>query len=236
MEEKKENNIQKNDCDGDSSNNTKIDENTYFKIFSENIGELHPIINLKNLSNCFPLNLKCNCFIFNIFQIFFFNSILYSEKIIERRIYNKNRSKIFYPITNEYSKLLLSIIISMVCLVIIKLIIFYTIEQKDKLNSKAQVKGVIVKDEGYNDFKKKIFKRRLFAEIIILFFSLFSFFYVTVFCSIYRKTQINWFLGGIYCLIFEWVILSNLYIAIISFVQKKEKEDVVHYMKVLFCF
>ena len=124
----------------------------------------------------------------------------------------------------------------MVCLVIIKLIIFYTIEQKDKLNSKAQVKGVIVKDEGYNDFKKKIFKRRLFAEIIILFFSLFSFFYVTVFCSIYRKTQINWFLGGIYCLIFEWVILSNLYIAIISFVQKKEKEDVVHYMKVLFCF
>ena len=95
MEEKKENNIQKNDCDGDSSNNTKIDENTYFKIFSENIGELHPIINLKNLSNCFPLNLKCNCFIFNIFQIFFFNSILYSEKIIERRIYNKNRSKFF---------------------------------------------------------------------------------------------------------------------------------------------
>ncbi len=222
----------KYDSDGDSSNN----KNTYFQIFSENIQELHPIINLKNLSNCFPLNLKCNCFIFNIFQIFFFNSILYSEKIIERRIYNKNRSNIFYPITNEYGKLLLSIIISMVCLFIIKLIIIYTIEQKDKLNSKTQVRGVIDKNKACDDFKKKMFLRRLIAEIIILIFSLFSFFYVTVFCSLYRKTQINWFLGGIYCLIFEWVILSNLYIAIISFVQQKEKEDVVHYMKVLFCF
>ena len=136
-----------------SSNN----KNTYFKIFSENIGELHPIINLKNLSNFFPLDLKCICFIFNILQIFFFNSILYSEKIIERRIYNKNRSKIFYPITNEYCKLLLSIIISMVCLFTIKLIIIYTIEQKVKLNSKAQTSGTVVNDKGFNVFKKKYF-------------------------------------------------------------------------------
>ena len=121
-------------------------------------------------------------------------------------------------------QLLLSIIISMVCLFTIKLIIIYTIEQKDKLNSKAQVKGVIVKDEGYNDFKKKIFKRRLFAEIIILFFSLFSFFYVTVFCSLYRKTQINWFLGGIYCLIFEWVILSNYILLLFHLFKKRRKK------------
>ena len=144
--------------------NSSNNKNTYFKIFSENIGELYPIINLKNLSNFFPFYLKCNCFIFNILQIFFINSILYSEKIIERRIYNKNRSNIFYPITNEYGKLLLSIIISMVCLFIIKLIIF--IEQK------------------------YILRRRLIAKIIILIFSLFSFFYVTVFCSIYRKLKL----------------------------------------------
>jgi hypothetical protein len=52
----------------------------------------------------------------------------------------------------------------------------------------------------------------------------------------YNQTQLNLIIGSIYGILGEWIILSPLYIFIISIVQYNWKEDCTYYMKRLFFF
>ena len=85
----------------------------------------------------------------------------------------------------------------------------------------------------------KIFHiRRIICCSIMFIFTIFLFFYNIVFCSLYNNTQIIWFYSGIWCLLFEWIILSPLYILLISYVEKKGriKKKSSYLMKQLFFF
>ena len=96
-------------------------------------------------------------------------------------------------------------------------------------------------NEGIQEEKtqlKNFFFRRIIISIFMNVFSIFLFYYVIVFCSLYRNTQLNWFISGIWCLLIEWVILSPLYILIISIIEKKGRSQKIssYYMKKLFMF
>ena len=111
-----------------------------------------------------------------------------------------------------------------------------TIEQNNKIKSGLTVKGQENREKIIKEFNRNIFIRRLISKIIMGIIIIFFFYYSTAFCAIYRKTQFNWFIGGIWCLLIEWIILSPLYILIISLVQKLNAEEIAYYMKNLFIF
>ena len=69
-----------------------------------------------------PILFNLWIFIFNISNLFGFNAILYSEKLIEKRIYNKHRDNFAYPMSKEFGKIILSILITMLFTIIIAFI------------------------------------------------------------------------------------------------------------------
>ena len=63
----------------------------------------------------------------------------------------------------------------------------------------------------------------------MLIFTVFLFSYIIVFCSMYKHTQVNWLYSGFWCLSFEWIVLTPLYILIISILEKKGKKETQSY-------
>ena len=132
-------------------------------------------------------------------------------------------------------KILLSILFSIVCNFIIKLIILISYGKIIVFNFKIKNKDLKNKKKMINDFNKNIFIRRLICMILMGIIIIFFFYYSTVFCGMYRKTQLNWFIGGIWSLLFEWIILSPLYLLFISCIEKFS-EKISYYMKSLFVY
>ena len=219
------------------NSNSQINENlSYLQIFKNNLFNLHPVLLISKNSNLLPFNLNIFIFSFNILIIFGFNAIFYSENIIEKRITNNNRNKIYYPISNEIIKILLSILFTIVCNFIIKLIILITLEQNNQFKNNIKINGEENRKKAIKEFNKNIFIRRLISKIVMGIIIIFFFYYCTAFCGIYRKTQLNWLIGGIWSLLFEWIILTPLYILLISLIEKLKVENVSYYMKNLFIF
>ena len=178
-------------------------------------------------------------FAFNIVLIFSGNAFFYFESIIEKRIPNNNRSKFIYPITKEYMKIIISIIFSMIGMLILRLIILVP-----RLKNKKIYQYLTSESDNEDNIKqeKKMLKeyyiRRMISCLIMLIFTVFTFYYVIVFCALYKNTQMSWLISGVWSLIIEWFILCPLYILIISIVEKKGRSQRIssYYMKQFFLF
>ena len=118
---------------------------------------------------------------------------------------------------------------------IMKLIIIVSIQNKNKLQSFSNTDEKL-RREFIKKFTMKFLIRRIIALFLMLIISVCLFYYVVAFCRMYNQTQLNWIIGSIYGILGEWIILSPLYIFIISIVQYKWKEDWTYYMKRLFFF
>ena len=133
-----------------------------------------------------------------------------------------------YPIRNEFLKIVYSILSSIILTLIIRLINFTKYEKMEELKTKENV--VI---EHYSN---KMFKRRLFGGMIMLILSIFLTFYTCVFCLIYVNTQIGWLYSGIWTILINWIIISNIYIFLISIIEFGECKKVSYIMKQFFIF
>ena len=204
-------------------------------ILIRNFLEHFPIISFFNNTFLNDLFINISFFIFNVVLIFGFNAIFYSENMIEKRIFNQNRNKFIYSLSNEIIRLLLSLIFSMIIMLIIRLIILIP-----RLNNKKILK---LHNEGKQLEKEKellklFYIRRIISCFIMVIISIFLFYYSIVFCSMYKNTQLNWFISCLWCLLFEWAILCPIYIIIISIVEKMGRSQKIssYYMKQLFLF
>ena len=207
-------------------------------ILIHNFKKLYPFMNLFRNTLRYPLFINISFFVFNLVVIFGSNALFYSENIIEKRIMNSKRNTFIYALNKEPIKIILSLLLSMICMLIVRAIIIIPRIQNKKLYE--YIKSHEIK-EGLQEEKtqlKNFFFRRIIISIFMNVFSIFLFYYVIVFCSLYRNTQLNWFISGIWCLLIEWVILSPLYILIISIIEKKGRSQKIssYYMKKLFMF
>ena len=194
----------------EQKNNNNIEKKeTFSYIYFQNIK--NSIYN-NNINKWFNLIF----FIINVILIIGFNAIFYTENLIEKRIYDKKRNSIFYPIKNELIKIILSIILTISLNIIIRLIINLIYQNKEKEKSKKTLIEFIIK------------------MIIILYFI----FYFVIFSYFYRKTLKNLLVGGIFSLLIK-LIVSQLYVFIISIIEfyKVYKfKDFLKYMKDVFYY
>lgn len=207
---------------------------SFCEIFISNLKELHPILSLFYNSFVTPILITSWIFVFNILTVFGFIAVYLTEDDIEERIYSTNRSKFYYSISKEYQQIIYSILTSIGFALIIRAISVVTYLQKEEVIKeylKEKDKNKIVKD-----FEKSMLVRRIIIAIFMLALTVFLFYYSTVFCGIYIHTQSGWFYSGIWSLLILWIVLNNIYIFIISLIEKGGSLKCSYYMKRFYPF
>lgn len=207
---------------------------TFCETFLSNLKELHPILSLVYNSFLTPVLFTSGIFIFNIFNIFGFNAVYFTEKQVEDRIYATNREKFIYPMSKEYLKIIYSIITSIGLIVVVRAISLVTLFQKE--NVIKEYAKAVDKIKIIQDFSKSQLMKRVIAGIIMIGLSTFLFYYSTVFCGMYIHTQSGWFNSGVWSLLIVWVVLSNFYIFVITVIETIGCVKCSYYMKRLFFF
>lgn len=251
--------------DNESNNNHKTDEKRIIEIkkikkeekidksnikrqnicenYYENIKNLHPLFSLFRISIIYPLNLRSYFFTFNNLILFGFNALLYLESDIEKRIYDNQRNSFIYPMKKEYIKIILSILCQIIITFILKIFMTAPYNKRkelfDEINAEIKEKkenNIIKKIKNFeNEF---ILRRTILGFIMILIIGFF-YYYCTGFCDIYLNTKTNWFYSGIWSLLINWIILSPIYIFIISIIDnlKNNPNNCLSYnLKRLFFF
>ena len=232
----------------DNEENNKKPYNVEFaSSIIKNFFELHPLATLFRVSIISPLILNSWFFVYNMLSLFGFNALLYYEDLIEKRIYDKRRNNFAYPMRKEFHKILLSIIIQAILTTLLKFLVIVMLKDRNELKNNLGQKFNLKEKEFVDDkivyridqFQKDMLLRRIIACIIMTFIIVFFFWYSVAFCGIYIKTQINWFYSGIWSLIWNWFILSPIYIIVITIIEIKKRDSfdpLVYNLKRLFCF
>ncbi len=217
------------------------DENkeNFIKILGNNFLHHHPLLRFSRITYFKPILTNVALFAFNCSLIFGTNAAFYFENLIEKRIYDENRNKFTYPFKYEIVKMILSLLTSIFGMVIIRLIMIISRKKVRQIREFNEKKHFTNEKEFRKLFELKGYLiRRIISCIVMLVITCFFFIYCLVFCSVYKNTQFNWFVGGILCLLFEFFILAPIYILIISIVEKKGgiKKTTSFYMKKLLLF
>jgi hypothetical protein len=79
--------------------------------------------------------------------------------------------------------------------------------------------------------------RRIIACGLMFILEIFFTVYCIGFCGVYIRTQISWFFAGVWACFIDWILLSTLFVLIITFIEVKcDCEKGIHIMKQLFMF
>ena len=146
----------------------------------------------------------------------------------------------------EFHKIILSILCQAITTTLIKLIIIVRLEKREDLKNNFLECTLKSKEDFINkilkaieNFRNEMLIRRLIGASIMLICLAFFFFYSVAFCGIYIKTQKNWFYAGIWSLFLNWFLFSPIFIIIISLIEYTKQNSfnqIVYYLKRLFCF
>ena len=225
-----DNEVKENSLNDIISEKEKKKEKSFIKIVLRSAFEVYPLFTFWNKSIYTHISINICFFAFNFVLIFGFNSLLYTENIIEKRIKDINRNKFIYPLIQETPKIILSLTLSIIVMLVLRIINLIPRSKNEKLleliNSNNNIENI---QEQKNTILKPFFIRRFISCLIMLIFTVFLFSYIIVFCSMYKHTQINWLYSGLWCLSFEWIVLTPLYILIISILEKKGKKETQSY-------
>ena len=222
-------------------NETKVNEITedinnedFNIIFSRNFIILHPLTFLCKESILCPLSYKLIIFFNEIINILGWNSVLFDEQRIEKRIYDNNRNNFFYSLINEFDRIFTSILITIISTVILRFFNLTLLKEEKNDDDINETETSSKIEEKIKKIKNNKF--RIIGFIIMIFFFIFFWFYCTMFCSMYVNTQFDWLYSVIWSLLFIYLIFSPSYIFVISLFDINEKEKCSYYMKMLFIF
>ena len=126
--------------------------------------------------------LKIQLFVFAIIIFIVFNTLFYSDKDVSHTYQNQGKFDILYTLPKT--------IFSSVISAVINFILKFLSLSNEKIKQLANIKNIKL-------FQKKlcleiqIIKRKIFMfHILIFLFTLFFWFYITLFCAVYRNSQI----------------------------------------------
>ena len=192
-------------------------------------------------------SLRISLFIFNYSCDLALNSFFYSnQKISDKYHYNGNNLRLFVLINN----ITISIVSTIVSIIIIKFLsilthskgrinkIFNEIKnnsnQKELENNKNNNINIYIERlyKISNILKIKIVCYIVFELTILLFF----FYYVTGFCIVYQKTQIDWLLDSIMSILLSilFKLLYSFFIAMLYITSLKKKSKILFKIALFF--
>lgn len=193
---------------------------SFKEVFIHNLISLHSITTLFNLTITKPLFLKVAIFFFNIFCIFGFNALYYTENNFDMRMTDDFRDNFAYPMKSEFDIIISSIVTTMALTMIIKAVNYVSEFDKEELSVTCQKANNINQAyQGIKDFWRKGLWKRILSYILMILISGFLCYYSVVFCGIYIKTQYTWSYSGVWAILLNWVLFCPFSILIISAIE-----------------
>jgi len=184
-------------------------------------------------------SLRISLFIFKYSCDFALNSIFYSnEKISDKYHYNGNKLRLFVLVNN----ITISIFSTIVSVIIIKFLYILTHSKSgintifNEIKDKSNKNELKYKKDNNNIYIERIYKVcnilkiKIVCYIVIEFLILlFFFYYVTGFCIVYQKTQIDWIFDSITSILLSilFKLLLSFFIAILYIISLKCKSKLL---------
>jgi hypothetical protein len=191
-------------------------------------------------------SLRITLFIFNYSCDLALNSLFYSnQKISDKYHYNGNNLRLFVLINN----ITISLFSTIISILIIKILSIFT-HSKTRINkifneikNKSNQKELEYKKNNINFYIERIYKICNILKIKIVFYIvfefailLFFFYYVTGFCIVYQKTQIDWLLDSITSVLLPilFKLFYSFFIAILYIISLKKKSKILFKIAIFF--
>ena len=173
------------------------DKRTTIEMFIELIKEKIPLLKSYYKKYIFDLHsINVSLCIIHTSLIFNLNIIFYNNNIISNKFYNQ--SSFIY----DFIRIIISSILTYIIFSFYKYFFSY-IQLIEQLLFELKTKRIFIKVilRHLKKIKFKLGYMMLLNTLIIIFF----FFYSSIFCALYEKNQINWFIGGIISLIINYI-------------------------------
>ena len=191
-------------------------------------------------------SLRISLFIFNYSCDLALNSFFYSnEKISDKYHYNGNNLRLFLLINNMG----ISLFSTIVSILIIKFLNVLTHSKRrinkvfNEIKNNSDLKELKYKKNNIKIYSERIYKICNILKIKIAFYIvfesailLFFFYYVTGFCIVYQKTQIDWLLDSITSVLLSilFKLLYSFFIAILYITSLKKKSKLLFKIALFF--
>ena len=154
-----------------------------------------------NKSPFYPLSLRLIMLLFTLMTFFFFNAFFFTEDYISQRYNSDSDFDIIFIINNELEKTIYS---SVVCLFISKIMFLLT-----SFHSKF---FQIMKDKEISNCEEAlyslIFSYKCKVKVFIVIISLLSciyWYFLMIFCSVYKSIQIGWIESSLVSISFNMI-------------------------------
>ena len=164
--------------------------------------------------------------LFTLMTFFFFNALFFTEEYISERYNSDDNIDIIYIINNEIEK---SVYSSILGLLIGKIMIIITSFQS-KFNKMIREKTSIE-----DEIVRLIFSYKLKIKIVFIIITLLSciyWYYLIIFCSLYKNNQIGWIESSLVSIIFN-MLLPILFCFVFGLVKYNGK---IYKNKMMFVF
>ena len=209
---------------------------TFGTLFIKNFIELHPLINPFIPSLITPLSIRLAFFSFNFLNIFGFNAVFSTNDYLFDRYKTKDRDKFIFPIRDHFDKMISAIVCTMGVAALMRAIILVTYNKKEELSNDIKDKSKD-RNEVVKEFRKEMIVSRCICVFIMMIITAWFFYFTIAWCNRYPKAQHSWGDACAWCLMFNYILFSTVYIVIISAVQCSPScQQCAYYMKRTFMF
>ena len=187
----------------------KFDNRNIFKLFLLKIFEKLEIIDI--FYNRKFKSILLNKYFLYLLLDFLLNALLYSDKVVSHKSHNNGKLEFIVVLTITLS--------SKIILSVIRYFLNYLIEFQEKLNLIVEIRDEFIFYKILKKFIREIVIKKILFLVIECAIILFSFYYLLIFCWIYKKSQISLLLNYLTSLL-EDIIISFIIVIIIIFSRK----------------
>ena len=211
-------------------------QDSFGTIFQKNFIELHPLVNPFMPSLITPLSIRIAFFSFNFLNIFGFNAVFSTNDYLFDRYKTNDRNKFIFPIRDHFDKMISAIVCTMGVAVLMRAIILVTYGKRQALSNDIKDKSKD-RNEVVSEFRKEMIVSRCVCVFIMMIITAWFFYFSIAWCNRYPKAQHSWGDACAWCLMFNYILFSTVYIIIISAVQCSPScAKCAYYMKRTFMF
>ena len=224
----------------------KYDKRSNKEYLCQTIRLDHSILNLFFFKSILdPIYLRVILFVLEITLMFTFNAIIFSDEYINERLKSEETNPLVYVLVNEIGKSFLANVCTTILLLLVGFIKFVTAQKERTLNIELRTKNLKYIKIGYKKFVKSMRIQYFFFILISVFYFIFSLYYCTIFCTIYKQSALGWLIGSLISLIINFCgfqFIAPLLITFLRHIAKKYPSkkwilglySLIHFLKMFF--
>ncbi len=179
----------------DYFNAIKLDKRSFCNFYCDQIKYRQSIIYVFFIKNPIePISIKIIIFCFQLILCFITNCLFYSKRYLSKKYYSKQKNDFIYLIKNGWVRIILSSLLTLLIILIIGIL----------YNPQKKIVKIIRKEKDKNIRESECVKCYQQMKIMNIIFLIINFicmiifwYFLSLFCFVYKNTVIDWIYGSI---------------------------------------